>query len=290
MVSASAFIRITCILAVCAVLSCVSAPDDDYIQYSSRSDDREFYDRAIAETVRLQSRVNRAHAGICSHHLLAAPYMSGFFRAFREKTKFFTPRNIIIIGPNHRSLGSSPIALSASRWKTPYGFCNPASDIITAVSSMTNASIDEDAFTYEHSIGALLPFVRYYFPKARIVPIILMPSVTRQEARALGKLISDKTDINDVLILSADFVHNKAQEGARAIDMRSRRVLENLHTYNSSSPLPIIEIDCNRGLELLMTYTMRHGSAADILIRTDSSEISGRAAPVTSYFFVLYGK
>lgn len=272
-----------------ASLGCLSHHRDGRIHLSSFVDDLPRYERMIEQRMIFQSSLSRVKGGIVSHHLLAGRAIAGFFSTAREAARSPQGR-IIIIGPNHASRGNALTAASVREWKTPFGVCIPDREFIKRLVREGVVSIDEDAFLFEHSIGSLLPFVRHYFPLRRVVPILVNYRLSWDDAARLGAVLARTSDENDLVVLSADFVHNRTVREARAIDERSRGIIQSFYMGCTAEYVSRVEMDCRKGLLALCTFLRESGATdADILLNTNGGEMFGGRGPVTSYFFALYG-
>jgi MEMO1 family protein len=212
-------------------------------QYSSFADDTALYAGAYRSAERLMSGEREAggidgtirgrkerrgtiEAGTISHHLFARDLIA---RYFTELARCVHPRRIILIGPNHRARGHSSVALSALRWRTPFGFVEPDSETLRTISHTGLACVDEEAFVNEHSIGALVPFIRRSFPGSRIVPVIFKKGANRQDCVKLAGTFSSLMD-STLVLASLDFSHYKTSREAEREDVASLSVLGSLST------------------------------------------------------------
>ena len=116
----------------------------------------------------------RIRAGIVTHHFLASGLMVRFFDTLRSGP---SPETIILIGPNHFHHGSANISLSSLPWKTPFGVVETDRSVVQQLKTVTGLPEDPEAFTGEHSVGVLVPFLKHYFPHSRVVPILVARSV-----------------------------------------------------------------------------------------------------------------
>ena len=177
--------------------------------YASSWYDKSFFDRAY-EQAQGESAPG-VIAGLSAHHLLVADKMAATFEAMRNDEV----KTIVLIGPNHFSMGMSEQQVSFGSWGTPYGIVetdrDAAEKLLAAVPSLRH---EEVAFSGEHSIGVLTPFVARSFPQAKIVPIILgekegEPSeVTSAHALALGEAIARELP-GALVVASVDMVHGQ---------------------------------------------------------------------------------
>jgi AmmeMemoRadiSam system protein B len=209
-------------------------------QYASFADDTALYSCAyrnaerIAGSEKETGRIDCAPArngrgaeiaaGTISHHLFARDLIAQYFI---ELARCVNPRTIIVIGPNHRARGHPPIALSALRWRTPFGLVEPDSEVIRKLSQTGLACVEEEAFVNEHSIGALVSFIRRTFPGTRIVPIIFKKVANREDCVRLAGVIAGLTD-RPLVLASLDFSHYKTSREAEREDVASLSVLRSL--------------------------------------------------------------
>lgn len=224
-------------------------------------------------------------AGIVTHHILAIELMAEFFECLSRNT---TPDRVILIGPAHYAQTIDGLAISSLPWRTAFG--DVASDASTTLRIQAELGVGSDieAFSGEHSIGVLVPLVRYYFPKSKFVPIIIQRNVDIEKLSALKAILSRMlADPKTVVLLSMDFSHHQTEREADRRDQQARQVIENAD-YRKTGDL---DIDCHAGLKVLLaalgdqrdirTKILSHTNSAKITKEVDSSN-------VTSYFTVLF--
>jgi AmmeMemoRadiSam system protein B len=281
---------------LCSAFGRASSPP--FLQYSSQSENPEVFVQALAKarsvpTLDTVASNEKLCGGIVNHHLLAGELIGQFFL---ELAKRQTPETFIIIGPNHQSRGPYPIVLSKADWKTPFELVRPDTDLIRLIQTETGQTgidipIDERAFFNEHSIGALVPFIKKLFPRAKIVPIILKPrlppEVRTQLVLLLCRILARR---NCFFVLSMDFSHKKPAARAAAEDTNSIAAIKHFDTDHNH--LQTLDVDCPNGLEII-TATMKQLSAHTITVlqHKHSAAMLGRPEePGTSYFTLFWGK
>jgi len=264
-----------------------------FLQYSSRSENPELFVEALAKTRSVPTldtvaSNEKLYGGIVNHHLLAGELIGQFFL---ELSRRRTPETFIIIGPNHQSRGPYPIVLSQADWKTPFGLVKPDTGLIRLIQTKTDIPIDERAFFNEHSIGALVPFIKKLFPHTKVVPIILKPrlapEVRTQLVLLLCRILARR---NCFFVLSMDFSHKKPAAPAAAEDTNSIAAIKHFDTDHRH--LQTLDVDCPNGLEII-TATMKRLSASTITVlqHKHSAAMLGRPEePGTSYFTLFWGK
>ena len=130
----------------------------------------------------------------------------------------------IIMGPNHSGRGKPLSIMTEGDWEMPMGRVEIDSELgkrILAISS----HLQEDylAHQYEHSIEVQIPFLQYFNPDIRIVPILLSfasgavyKEIGREIARAIKELNREV-----VIIASSDMTHYEPQESASEKDYKA---------------------------------------------------------------------
>src|SRR5882724_5733244 len=141
--------------------------------YSERS---LFLDAISRERIELSSPL--AVTGISvPHHLLAADLIArGFWSAHGGKFD-----RVVILSPAHFNKSPVPVATTRKDFQTVFGTVE--NDVPATISLLETGHIDElaDLFEREHGIHAVLPFVKWFFPRAKILAIAVAPISTRTD-------------------------------------------------------------------------------------------------------------
>lgn len=148
---------------------------------------------------------------ILPHHLLVGKYMDDFYKLTAENRKDIS--RIILLSPNHFLYGFHYIQSTDQDFS---GKDLPELDkkFIKNLSENTPLRIEPQYFEKEHGIMAQLPFIKKYFPKAKVVPIILKNNIPQTRLDPLIKEIL-KSDLSDTLIIaSIDFTHYEPESVA----------------------------------------------------------------------------
>jgi AmmeMemoRadiSam system protein B len=227
----------------------------------------------------------RICAGIVTHHFLASGLMVRFFTALQSRT---SPETIILIGPNHFHHGLANISLSSLPWKTPFGVMETDLDIVQQVKTKTHLPEDRDAFVGEHSVGVLIPFLKYYFPRSRVVPILVDVNAQEKPLRELRGLISGYLGNPKILVLlSTDFSHNSNASVADSRDAQAQQAIFDLDLGKVEG----LNVDCPKGLWLLLA-SLRDSGNVKVQIGEHSNSARLTRNPlqpdVTSYFSVFF--
>ena len=162
------------------------------------------------------------HAG----YIYSGPVAGAVISRIKFKDTF------IILGPNHSGMGKPLSIMTEGSWKTPLGEVEIDSELGKQILA-TSSHLQEDAIAhqYEHSIEVQIPFLQYFKPDIRIVPITLayasagaFKEIGMEIAQAVKAL---KREV--VIIASSDMTHYEPQELAKEKDSRAIDAILNLN-------------------------------------------------------------
>ncbi|MFW6028644.1 MAG: AmmeMemoRadiSam system protein B [Halanaerobiales bacterium] len=227
--------------------------------------------------------------GIVPHHLLADKLIAEAFVTLSQQQ----PEVIVLIGPNHEGIGDNNVQTSNLNWETPFGKMKAEQDIIQELIQYQFAATNDDLMESDHSIGALIPYIHYYFPETKIVPIIIKGTNEYADTIALGEVLYDLLQDKEYLIIgSIDFSHYLSVEEADKRDEITYQAIKDrdfdkIRSFNNEyldSPLSLIT---------LLTIMNKEEAKNDILLENNNS---ARINPLTdsnyttSYFTLVYYK
>ncbi len=128
----------------------------------------------------------------------------------------------IIIGPSHSGLGKPFSVMVEGTWQTPLGTVETDTELAEKIVSVSQYfEADEEAHQQEHAVEVQLPFLQYFQPDVRIVPIILYsaPAAAYEEmGRDIARVVKElKRDV--VIMASGDMSHYEPVAKAKDNDM-----------------------------------------------------------------------
>jgi AmmeMemoRadiSam system protein B len=201
-----------------------------------------------------------------------------------------SPQTIILIGPNHFHHGSANISFSSLPWKTPFGAIATNLDIVHQLMAATNLPEDPEAFTGEHSVGVLIPFLKYYFPRSRVVPILIDVNARERQLWNLRPLLARfLANPRLLVVLSMDFSHDSVVSIADSRDRLAEQTILSL----DADKVRELNVDCPRGLWLLLASLRDLGQVkVQVDEHTNSARLTGNPNQpnVTSYFTMYFVK
>ena len=121
----------------------------------------------------------------------------------------------VIMGPSHTGAGAPFSILTEGTWRTPLGNVEIDSELAKAIlANCSHLKEDRLAHLQEHSIEVQLPFIQYFRPDIKFVPITLShanASIYRNIGVAIAKAIKD-TGKEVVIVASGDMNHYESQK------------------------------------------------------------------------------
>jgi poly-gamma-glutamate synthesis protein (capsule biosynthesis protein) len=196
------------------------------------------------------------------------------------------PKKIIFLGPNHRGRGTIPIAATLLPWKTPFGTLRPYRATIAQMVSAEVVAINDDAFFMEHSIGALLPFIKRIFPSASVIPLVLLANAPPEACDRLSDWLAQHLDNETLLLASLDFSHYQTAAIAAREDSVTLPILRALAFEQARSAY----VDSRATLRVLLrTLKLIGADEGEIAHHTNSGLVSGQLLePCTSYINMIW--
>lgn len=231
-----------------------------------------------------QKTSKKIYGGIVSHHLLAAEDMGKFFAEFSDQNI----STVVLIGPNHFSIGPSRVSISRQAYDTPWGTILPNLEIIDRLVDTKVVTNVEEPFVYEHSIAAVVPFMAHYLKEATLVPIVLKRGTNPVELNALVDELVRILPEDAIVVASVDFSHHLNRLGADFHDEASFSAIKSFDLERVFN----LEIDSPPSIYALLKYLDSKGARQLSLRKTNSTMYTGNPASedVTSYFFAHFMK
>jgi AmmeMemoRadiSam system protein B len=239
---------------------------------------KSFFDEAYKNISTKFATPNKIKGVVVNHHLLA-PHLIAEAINLVATAK---PMTVVLISPNHFSLGRGQIISSVYDWNTPYGILESDCETISKLKTEGVLNIEEHPFKKEHGISGIVPFIKKSLPNSKIIPIIIKDTLPADD---LDKFVESLHSIlgEDALIVgSFDFSHVGPDQVAQLNDKKSISVIQNFDYVG----LKKIEIDSIPGLEITLRFMEKVGALNfDLIANTNSAQIlhDPTIKEVTSY-------
>ncbi len=249
-------------------------------------DEKLFY-QGVAESKKTapESSTFDIKGGIIPHHLLASKLIADFFQRLQSQK----PDTVILIGPNHPDLGEFEVVTSKYQWKTPFGAVIPNTKVIDSLIDKNIAHINEDVIVREHSVAGIMPYIKYYLPETKVVPIILKYGIDEQEINRLTYELTNSHDQHMVIIASVDFSHYLSSAEADKKDETTLPIMKQfdyrkllmLNNEYLDSPPSIVAV--------LMSMQKLNAENFELLDHTNASKLTNiDFTETTSYFSIAF--
>jgi AmmeMemoRadiSam system protein B len=179
--------------------------------------------RAMIEGMVKEEKVKEEAIGLVLPHagyIYSGPVAGAVISRIRFKDSF------IIMGPNHTGAGKPLSIMTEGSWKTPLGEVEIDSELAKKILAISKHLEEDDrAHLYEHSIEVQLPFLQYFKPDFKLVPIVLghpsgaiykeVGGEIAEAVKALGR------EREVVIIASSDMSHYEPQASAQKKDTKA---------------------------------------------------------------------
>lgn len=240
----------------------------------------------IEKYLQLKQTRKDAYACICPH----AGWMYSGRVAGSVFSRIKNYDTYIIAGPNHTGYGPEASIYCEGSWLMPLGEMKIDNEIAKSiVSSSEFLKPDFDAHMKEHSIEVQLPFIQYFNPEAKIVPITLRIydwEICNDIAVAIAETLKKFNRKNVLLVASTDMTHYEPQKLAEKKDnMAIEKILE-------MDPEGLIETVTHYNITMcgafpaaaMLQASIKLGAKSPELVKyTTSAEASGDTSSVVGY-------
>jgi AmmeMemoRadiSam system protein B/AmmeMemoRadiSam system protein A len=200
----------------------------------------------------------------------------------------------VIIGPTHSGRGAPFSIMTEGVWKTPLG--NVEIDTVLAKQILAGSTyLKEDSLAHleEHAIEVQLPFIQYFKPDIKLVPIVLKHAtgaVYKNIGQSIARAIKE-SGRQVVIVASGDMTHYEPLEAARAKDMRAieamlrldaEELLTRVHEFNISM--------CGYGPAAVLIFAAREMGVkkAELVKYQTSGDTSGDYSSVVGYAGIIF--
>lgn len=223
--------------------------------------------------------------GVIPHHLYASFIISDFFKRLSLKP----PEVIVLIGPNHYERGDYEVLTSLYSWETAYGNVYPDKRIVEYLIAKKLAKVDEDTLSLEHSVVGIMPYIKFYLPNTRVVPLILSSRFDDALSSKLAQELYLLAEKNVIFVASVDFSHYLTRQQAHEKDKYTLRVMKNFD-YKALYQLNNDYLDSPASIATLFKVMEKLGkSEFEVLYNTNSGELEKNDfIQTTSYFSLAF--
>jgi len=203
--------------------------------------------------------------------------------------------NAVLIGPNHTGYGVPFSIMTEGRWQTPLGEIQINSDLAKSILNKSKyLNDDTDAHIYEHSLEVELPFLQYYKPDIKIVPIVVTEgeiSIYKEIGESIALALKElKLENSTLIIASSDMTHYEPQKQAEKKDKEAIEAILGLNEdklINTIKRLNISMCGYVAAAIMLIATKLLGAKSAELISYQTSGDITGDYSAVVGYAGII---
>ncbi len=263
--------------------------------YPSSKDTINKFIKSALSKAKLGADVSNACAYVAPHagYIYSGKTAAYIYKAMQSNKNIEGIGTIIIIGPNHTGIGE-PISVSMEDWETPVGISLNDKELSREIiKNSQHIHEDESAHRGEHSIEVQLPFIKYLFPKKRIV-FICMGDQSVESSELLSNAIikaSEKLRRKALVLASSDLNHYESAETSKRKDEKLLEAIKELDYEKFNGLVYQVEDSiCGYGPVSVAMIFARHMHATNgiILKYANSGDQTGDYSSVVAYSAIAF--
>lgn len=226
----------------------------------------------------------KIYGGVIPHHLYASNIIADFISRLSKQN----PETIILIGPNHKELGEFNALTSMYSWATETGLVEADKILIKKLLDNNVVKVDEKALPSDHSVAVLMPYINYYLPDTKVVPILLSGFMNEKEIAFLSERLLSQVSERVVLVAAVDFSHNLMSSEAKVKDKVTLKLI-NERNYEGLLNLGNEHLDSSPSIVTVLMVMQTLDKKLHVLENTNSGEMQdNNSIPTTSYFSIAF--
>lgn len=209
-------------------------------------------------------------AVVIPHHDITTGNQNSFYKALGDVTN---PSVVVIVAPDHFEKGQKIITMPEETvFMAPEGNLETSDDLIRKIAEndlvKDVVSLQSDLWFTEHGIFTHAPFIKHYFPDAKIIPILSKMLTTDEEFESftkLGKVLAEVLPEDALVIASVDFSHYQTPKMTNIHDSVSRNTIQNMEDPRYA------EIDSPESIQTIFSYSRQKNAVNPVLIHQSST-------------------
>jgi AmmeMemoRadiSam system protein B len=219
------------------------------------------------------------------HHLLAANLIArGFWTAARNSYE-----RIVIIAPDHFGRSRRPFATTRRDFETPFGRLQNDQPVTDALLANRELFEESDLFDREHGVEALLPFVKHFFPNARVTAVVASYASNRADWDRAVEQLREFADDRTLIVQSTDYSHYLPLEEAVKRDQEALNVIAagDLEALNGLIQPDHLDSKAAQYIQMRLQAEV-YKAGATVIANRDSTDFGSLGTDVTTYVVTTY--
>jgi poly-gamma-glutamate synthesis protein (capsule biosynthesis protein) len=217
------------------------------------------------------------------HHLLAADLIARAFWAASAKSY----KRVIVLAPDHFRLVKGRFATGLAPFETTFGTVEIDNGAVKRL--LASGDLFEAArFDAEHGLLAEMPFIRHFFPEAKVVPVLASIFTTPEDWLAAAEVLQLISDDDTLVVQSTDYSHYLPLGEAVRRDQESLAVITGRDPDAVVPMLQPAHMDSKAAQFIQMHLQNNIGSTPTVIANRNSAEYGGPQGTTTSYIVSVY--
>lgn len=239
-----------------------------------------FYPQSKEEILDLFAGFDKNSEANYNSRLIIVPH-AGYIYSGRLAYKGYkfldkSVKNVFIFAPAHYEKIYGCAVCDYDAFQTPLGEIEVNKDLTKQFADFCDCNINNYAFEKEHSIEVHLPFIKFFVPDAKIIPVLYGCENFKNLTKTIKHLYEDK---ENAFIISSDLSHFYPEKEAARIDLYSAKMIESNDVRNFE-----IEQACGAvGICSAVNFAREADYTFIRLGLTNSSEMNGDTSRVVGY-------
>ncbi len=185
-------------------------------------------------------------------------------------------KNIFIIAPSHYERMFGCITTTYDSFETPFGDIEVNKELSKEFAKFCDCNLGNFAFEKEHSIEVQLPLIKFFFPEAKIIPILYGCENFKNLSESIKHFYNNPSN---GFIISSDLSHFYPEKETLKIDSYTAKMIEENNTKNFES-----EMACGAvGICGLIEFCKNEKFSLIRIGLTNSAEKTGDSSRVVGY-------
>ncbi len=144
---------------------------------------------------------------------------SGSIAALGYRSLSLKPQTVVVMGPSHYVSFKGISLFSGNSVETPLGDLAVDQQAADFLMNANNHIADiPSVFTKEHSVEVHFPMIKYYFPNAQVIPIVMGQGIENSVRPLTEALLGLRKQKPFLLVASSDLSHYPSYETAVKAD------------------------------------------------------------------------
>jgi AmmeMemoRadiSam system protein B len=281
------WLAVAVLAALLALCLRAQAADDASSPFLAMFSDPKAFVQAISREAQAPAFHARVTGITVPHHLLAIDLIA---RGFQAASANHYDR-IIILSPDHYSRSRRPLATTTRDLDTALGKLNNDRTATAALLTADTLFDNSDLFAKEHGVGALAPFVRHYFPKAKIVPIAISYGASREDCDQALARIASLIGPDTLVVQSTDYSHYLSAEVAQQRDQETLNVIaaHDVDTVFRLQQPAHMDSKAAQYMQMRLQSAIYNSHAA-VIANANSIDYGATDSRTTSYIVTVYSE